>query len=41
MYNDFVIIGPKSDPAGLKGSSVLGAMGKLAAGESTLCESRR
>ena len=33
MYNDFVIIGPKDDPAGLKGTSVLSAMGKLAAGK--------
>jgi tungstate transport system substrate-binding protein len=34
MYNDFVIIGPKNDPAGLKNSTVLEAMGKLAAGKS-------
>lgn len=26
MYNDFVIIGPESDPAGIKGKSVKGAM---------------
>lgn len=33
MYNDFVIIGPKNDPAGLKDSTVLESMGKLAAGK--------
>jgi tungstate transport system substrate-binding protein len=33
MYNDFVIIGPKNDPAGLEGTSVLAAMGKLAEGK--------
>ena len=32
MYNDFVIIGPKSDPAGVKGRDVVEAMKKLAAG---------
>jgi len=31
MYNDFVIIGPKSDPAGLRGSDVAAAMKKLVA----------
>jgi tungstate transport system substrate-binding protein len=31
MYNDFVIVGPKSDPAGLKGNDVVEAMKKLAA----------
>ena len=31
MYNDFVIVGPKSDPAGLKGQDVIEAMKKLAA----------
>ncbi len=35
MYNDFVIIGPKNDPAELKGSTVLEAMGKFAAGKAT------
>jgi tungstate transport system substrate-binding protein len=30
MYNDFVLIGPKSDPAGIKGSSVTEAMKKIA-----------
>ncbi len=33
MYNDFVIIGPENDPAGLKGSSVLEAIRKLGAGK--------
>jgi tungstate transport system substrate-binding protein len=33
MYNDFVIVGPKSDPAGLKGNDVVEAMKKLAAGQ--------
>jgi len=31
MYNDFVIVGPKSDPAGAKGSDVAEAMRRLAA----------
>jgi tungstate transport system substrate-binding protein len=32
MYNDFVIVGPKSDPAGVRGSKdVIGAMRKIAA----------
>ena len=30
MYNDFVIIGPKSDPAGIRGSDVVAALKKLA-----------
>jgi len=30
MYNDFVIIGPPGDPAGVKGMSVVDAMKKLA-----------
>ena len=33
MYNDFVIIGPQNDPAGLKGSPVLEAIRKLGAGK--------
>ncbi len=33
MYNDFVIIGPKNDPAGIKGVSVLDAISNLAAGK--------
>ncbi|MEP6968943.1 MAG: substrate-binding domain-containing protein, partial [Betaproteobacteria bacterium] len=31
MYNDFVIIGPQSDPVGVKGSDVVGALTKIAA----------
>ncbi len=31
MYNDFVIVGPKSDPAGSKGNDVVEALKKLAA----------
>ena len=30
MYNDFVIVGPKADPVGLKGKDVAAALGKLA-----------
>ncbi|WP_428425654.1 extracellular solute-binding protein [Methylibium sp.] len=30
MYNDFVLIGPKDDPAGVKGSDIVAALGKLA-----------
>ncbi|MBB3974026.1 extracellular solute-binding protein [Hansschlegelia beijingensis] len=33
MYNDFVLIGPKDDPAGVKGLDVLEAFRKLAAAE--------
>lgn len=32
MYNDFVLIGPKADPAGVKGEDIVAALGKLAAG---------
>jgi len=32
MYNDFVVIGPKTDPAGLRGADVTTALKKLAAG---------
>ena len=31
MYNDFIMLGPKSDPAGVKGNDVVEAMKKLAA----------
>jgi tungstate transport system substrate-binding protein len=31
MYNDFVIVGPKTDPAGARGNDVVAALGKLAA----------
>jgi tungstate transport system substrate-binding protein len=30
MYNDFVMIGPKRDPAGVKGKDIAAALGKLA-----------
>jgi len=31
MYNDFVLIGPKADPAGTRGRDIVAAMGRLAA----------
>jgi tungstate transport system substrate-binding protein len=31
MYNDFVLIGPKADPAGVKGSDIVAGLAKLAA----------
>jgi tungstate transport system substrate-binding protein len=31
MYNDFVIVGPKADPALAKGNDVVAALGKIAA----------
>jgi tungstate transport system substrate-binding protein len=31
MYNDFVIVGPKADPVGVKGKDVAAALAKLAA----------
>jgi tungstate transport system substrate-binding protein len=31
MYNDFVLVGPQADPAGVKGSDIVAALGKLAA----------
>ncbi|MCB2022781.1 MAG: substrate-binding domain-containing protein [Rhizobacter sp.] len=34
MYNDFIIVGPKSDPAGVTGNDVVEAMKKLAASKS-------
>ena len=30
MYNDFVLIGPKGDPVGVKGGDIVAALGKLA-----------
>ncbi len=33
MYNDFVVIGPKADPAGVRGKDVVEALKKLAAGK--------
>ena len=29
MYNDFVVLGPKTDPVGVKGKDVIAALGKL------------
>jgi tungstate transport system substrate-binding protein len=31
MYNDFVLVGPKSDPAGVRGTDIVAALGRLAA----------
>ena len=31
MYNDFVLIGPKADPAGTRGKDIVVALGKVAA----------
>jgi len=31
MYNDFVLIGPAKDPAGVKGNDIVGALKKIAA----------
>ena len=31
MYNDFVVVGPKSDPAGVKGTDVVAALKKISA----------
>jgi tungstate transport system substrate-binding protein len=33
MYNDFVIVGPKSDPAGAKGNDVIAALKRIAAAQ--------
>ncbi|MFO1339116.1 MAG: substrate-binding domain-containing protein [Burkholderiaceae bacterium] len=30
MYNDFILVGPKADPAGVKGGSIAAALAKLA-----------
>ncbi len=36
MYNDFVILGPKSDPAGISGTADIGdALGKIAAAKAS------
>lgn len=32
MYNDFILIGPKADPAGVKGTDIVESLKKLAAG---------
>jgi tungstate transport system substrate-binding protein len=31
MYNDFVVVGPKSDPAGARGNDIVAALSRLAA----------
>jgi tungstate transport system substrate-binding protein len=31
MYNDFVLVGPKNDPAGARGKDITAALGKIAA----------
>jgi len=31
MYNDFVLIGPKADPVGVRGKDIVAALGKVAA----------
>ena len=31
MYNDFVLVGPKSDPAGAKGNDIVAALQKISA----------
>ncbi len=33
MYNDFVLIGPKTDPLNVKGQDIAAALGKLASGQ--------
>jgi len=41
MYNDFVLIGPRADPAGVRGNDITAALGKLAgAGAGTAFVSR-
>jgi tungstate transport system substrate-binding protein len=32
MYNDFILVGPRNDPAGVKGKDIVEALKKLAAG---------
>jgi tungstate transport system substrate-binding protein len=32
MYNDFVVVGPKADPAGVRGKDIVAALKKLSAG---------
>lgn len=34
MYNDFVLIGPKADPVGVKGNDIVAALSKLGQGKS-------
>ena len=35
MYNDFVLIGPKADPAGVRGRDIVAALARLATSRST------
>jgi tungstate transport system substrate-binding protein len=35
MYNDFVLVGPKADPAGVKGKDIVAALGELAGSTSS------
>jgi tungstate transport system substrate-binding protein len=35
MYNDFIVVGPKGDPAGARGEDVVAAMSKIAAKDAT------
>ena len=35
MYNDFVVVGPKADPAGVKGKDVVEALRKLSTGNAS------
>lgn len=36
MYNDFVLVGPKSDPAGIRGRDIVAALKKIAAANAVL-----
>jgi tungstate transport system substrate-binding protein len=40
MYNDFVLVGPKADPAGVRGKDIVAALGRLAARPSATFVSR-
>ena len=35
MYNDFVLIGPKDDPAGVRGKDIVGALARVGAGSAS------
>jgi tungstate transport system substrate-binding protein len=41
MYNDFVVVGPKSDPAGAAGKDIQAALQRIAAAKGELCLARR
>jgi tungstate transport system substrate-binding protein len=36
MYNDFILVGPKADPAGVKGQDIVAALKKIAAANAPL-----